>query len=85
MTSYRPPALRGSKQLAQQRKVIGVPLTPATVNVALMGASLLLGIAAWHYKDTPIGSVLLGAAGSVAGVSTVFFINEALFGAAAPA
>lgn len=85
MTKYRPPALRGSKSLSQGRRIIGIPVTPTTVNVTLMGLGLLLGVAAWNYKDTPIGNVLLGAAGSMAGVSTIFLVNEGLFGGAAPA
>lgn len=86
MTPYKPPALRGGKALAQERsRVVGIPVTPTTVNLAILAGGLLLGVAAYHYRNTPVGNILLGAAGSMAGVSFVFFINEALFGAIAPA
>lgn len=70
---------------ATKNGVLGIPITPTTVNLTLLGGGFLLGFLAWHYRDDPIGNVLLNVAGSMAGVSFVFFINEALFGGQAPA
>jgi hypothetical protein len=84
MTKYRPPSLRGAKNLSQKR-VVGIPVTPVNANVALLALGLILGVAAFHYKDAPVGNVLLAAAGSMVGVSTVFVVNESLFGSSSPA
>ena len=46
---------------------------------------MLLGLAAYSYKETPLGHVLLNTAGSVAGVALVFFLNATLFQKTSPA
>lgn len=53
-------------------------LSPTAVNLGILGAGLTLGLITFQYRDTPIGSTLLGAAGSLSAVALVLFIRDLL-------
>lgn len=39
---------------------------------------MAIGLVAWHWKDTAIGMLILGAAASAAGVGIAFFLMDVL-------
>lgn len=55
-------------------------LSPTTVNLGILGAGLALGLITYQYRNTPIGSTLLGAAGSMTAVALVLFLRDLLLG-----
>lgn len=75
--------LIGRPGLAQAQK--HHPVSPTTANLVILGGGVLLGLAAYAYRESPLGNVVLNAAGSVAGVALVFFLNATLFQKTSPA
>jgi hypothetical protein len=50
--------------------------SPTIVNLTILGAGLLVGVAAYQFRDTPIGATFLGAAGSMTAVALVLFMRD---------
>jgi hypothetical protein len=46
------------------------------VNLAIMGAGVVIGLASYPYKKKPLGDLLVHAGGSIAGIGLIFTILD---------
>lgn len=53
-------------------------IAPLWVHLGVVGGGLALGYVAYPYQQSPLGSTLLGAAGSVAAVGLLLLVYDAL-------
>lgn len=75
--AYRPPAYR--QRLGADPTEVEVDpgtFSKTTVNLALMGGGVLLGLVGANNRETALGAVALQAGGSVAAVALAFFIKD---------
>jgi hypothetical protein len=52
--------------------------SPTVVNGGILLGGVVLGIISYHQRETPLGTVLLGAGATIAGVALVFFLRDLL-------
>lgn len=51
-------------------------VSSTTANLSILGAGVVLGLVSYPYRESAIGSTLLGAAGSMAAVAFILFMRE---------
>jgi hypothetical protein len=62
--------------LKESRSIKRYVAPPPIVNLSLVVTGVLIGLAGYEGRETPLGQVGLGAGGSLAAVGLAFFIQE---------